>query len=313
MARRHLDRFISLEPRVLRGDNPDAVHDIRVASRRLQQILDLLYPKPYPQKLRKLRRTIRRTRRALSAVRNYDVLLQRAERSLARNRLSRREVWSFFRDDLAERRAARFQKAARKLGSLNLPGCFIRLRAQLESAASQSPGAVTASPNGNPPERSADAAAFQSRMIAALRQTWTAFEERLRQSQQEPSAAALHAVRIAAKRLRYLIEAMAEMGVAGSKQAVDCLRQIQEQLGDWHDLEVMEQAMLEMVASRQFLQDHLELALGTERLVLHNRRLKKRYEEEFFRMVRDSTDWARLESWVHAVLEWRALPVQQEA
>jgi len=66
---------------VLRGDDPDAIHDMRVASRRLQQILDLLYPKPRPQKIRKLWRTIRRDRTIFSSVRNCDVLLERGDRS----------------------------------------------------------------------------------------------------------------------------------------------------------------------------------------------------------------------------------------
>ena len=34
LALRQLDRFMSLEPKVLRGDDPDAIHDLRVASRR---------------------------------------------------------------------------------------------------------------------------------------------------------------------------------------------------------------------------------------------------------------------------------------
>ena len=87
LARRQLDILISLQPKVLRGDDPDAIHDMRVASRRLQQILDLLYPKPRPQKIRKLRRIIRRARTTLSGVRNCDVLLQRVEKLLARKRL----------------------------------------------------------------------------------------------------------------------------------------------------------------------------------------------------------------------------------
>jgi len=46
LAQKQLDRFMSFEPKVLRGDDPEAIHDMRVASRRLQQILDLVYPKP---------------------------------------------------------------------------------------------------------------------------------------------------------------------------------------------------------------------------------------------------------------------------
>ena len=59
LALRQLNRFISYEAKVLKGDDADAIHDMRVASRRLQQVLDLLYPKPRPPELRRLRRQIR--------------------------------------------------------------------------------------------------------------------------------------------------------------------------------------------------------------------------------------------------------------
>ena len=45
-----LDRFMSFEPKVLRGDDPEAIHDMRVASRRLQQIVDVLHPRPQPRR-----------------------------------------------------------------------------------------------------------------------------------------------------------------------------------------------------------------------------------------------------------------------
>src|SRR5438128_2359909 len=46
LALEQMNRFISLEPKVLKGNKPNAIHDMRVASRRLQQLLDLLYPAP---------------------------------------------------------------------------------------------------------------------------------------------------------------------------------------------------------------------------------------------------------------------------
>ena len=100
-ARRQLNYFISLEPKVLKGDDPDAIHDIRVASRRLQQVLDLIEPSPRAPKVRKIRRAIQRSRRALSVVRNCDVLLERTGRILARKRAARTK--SPFRSKVARR------------------------------------------------------------------------------------------------------------------------------------------------------------------------------------------------------------------
>jgi triphosphatase len=78
-----LDRFMSFEPKVLRGGDPEAIHDMRVASRRLQQIVDVLHPRPQPREIRRLRRKMRRSRGALSDLRNCDVQLARVERLLS--------------------------------------------------------------------------------------------------------------------------------------------------------------------------------------------------------------------------------------
>ena len=295
LAKRHLNSFISLEPKVLRGDDPDAIHDLRVASRRLQQILDLLYPKPRTQKLCKLRRTIRRARRSLSVVRNYDVLLSHAESALSRKRLARREVWTVFRDYLSDRRDASFRKAARKLGTLNLTNCFLRIKSLLDAI-----GPVPAD-DEKLPDHAGGTPTLETRMIESLRKAWTGLHDRLLESQKE-SSQTLHPVRIAAKRLRYLIEAMVELHVPGSKPAVNYLRQIQQHLGDWHDLEVLEQVMLAMVADTKFLGNRLPLAIEAERLVLRNRRKKRKYEEEFLLMVNNAPEWVQMEEWIGSLL-----------
>jgi CHAD domain-containing protein len=302
LARRQMNLLISLEPKVLRGNKPEVIHDLRVASRRLQQILDLLYPKPRSQKIRKLRRTLRRTRDAFSTVRNCDVLLERVERALQRKRTSRREVWMVLRDYLKDLRDARFRKATRKLGSLRLPVFYLQLKSHLEAAPERKPVARRAAPDSNALETAPPDEPFHDRMIQALRPAWAALNERVLQAQTRPTAAALHAVRIGAKKLRYLIEVFREQGVAGSEEAMGCLRQLQQHLGDWHDLEVMEQTLLEMVARPKFLRDHLELALETEKLVLRNRTAKKDYEKKFFVLVQQEPEWARLGNWVEAIL-----------
>src|ERR1700733_9731281 len=65
LALRQLNRFVSYEAKVLKGDDADAIHDMRVGSRRLQQVLDLLYPKPRVPEIRRMRRQFRRCRQIL--------------------------------------------------------------------------------------------------------------------------------------------------------------------------------------------------------------------------------------------------------
>jgi len=298
LALRQLDRFVSLEPKVLQGDDVDAIHDIRVASRRLQQVLDLIYSPP-PREMRKLRRKIRRCRRALGEVRNCDVLAQRVERVLASKRTSRREIWEAIRHYLRQRRAESFQQGVRKLSRVNLAGFYVRLREHLDSG-----GVIRRPGHLAPPSDPATELApehFYERIDQSLDRVWQAFEAQLAQSERDPRAPVFHGVRIAAKRVRYLIEVIHAFGVPGSADTLAWLRNLQQHLGDWHDLEVLEQMMIEMVARPEFLREHLEIAMGAEKLILRNRALKKGYEEKYFRITLDSAGFRRVKEWVDYV------------
>ncbi len=296
VAKRRLDQFLALEPQVLRGEDPEAIHDFRVASRRLQQILDLLFRRPQPPKIRKFRCSLRRARRALSVVRNCDVLMHNAERILRRKRISRRAPWEAFRNYLEEHRKKSFRKAARRLGRMNLSAFYVQMRGQLESLPdlhSLSHSRLEAD------EPAAETSASLSGQLAgALQETWLALEGRAAAWRDERTAPALHAVRIAAKRFRYLIEVIHELGDSSAKSALEPLRGLQDRLGNWNDLEVMEQMMLEMIASPEYLQEHLQLAIQIEQLVLRNRRIKKLGEGKILGALEDSPEWSALGGWV---------------
>src|SRR5262249_17860035 len=63
----------------------------------------------------------------------------------------------------------------------------------------------------------------------------------------------LHQLRIAAKRVRYLLETVTQMGFGDASRALAWLRTLQDRIGDWHDLE--EEIVL-IVSSREFLKQH---------------------------------------------------------
>jgi CHAD domain-containing protein len=67
----------------------------------------------------------------------------------------------------------------------------------------------------------------------------------------------LHQLRIAAKRLRYLLESASEMGFDGTTVVLDWLRTLQDKIGDWHDLESIENEIIEIVASKKFIHKNL--------------------------------------------------------
>jgi len=300
LARRQLDRFMSYEPKVLKGDDPDAIHDMRVASRRLQQILDLVYPRPRPREIRRLRRKIQRCRRALGEIRNCDVLLQHVEALLARKRAVRREAWTAVRHYLLARRSESFLRAIRKLSKVNLAVFYVRMKECLALIGS-APGPGRHPHNLSLPDMPLPEP-FPERIAPALEGVWNAFEEQVALSQRDRRAPVIHGVRIAAKRLRYLLEVVHEFDVPGSAEALAWLRRLQRHLGNWHDLEVLEQMMIEMIARPEFLQDQLLLAMEIEKLVLRNRTAKKAFEGKYITMTQESAEGRRLKDWVGYLL-----------
>ena len=303
LALRRLERFVSFEPKVVGGDEPDAIHDLRVASRRLQQVLDLLHPQPQPRDIRRLRRRIQRCRRVFGEVRNCDVFLGRVDKYLARKRSTHREIWMAIEEYLRSRRTGLFPKAVRKLNRQNLTGLYVRLRELLRAAATPAKRSsaeldVNASPE-TPAER------FWPRLAESLGPVWTAFEARITESRDNPSPAAIHAVRIAAKRLRYLLEVIHEYRVPGCADQLAWLRRLQQHLGDWHDLETQSQFLAGMVARPRYLRANLELCQGIIGLMRREQARKKHYEEKYFLMVRDSPEWQRLNQWTtHLLGSW---------
>ena len=287
---------MSYEAKVLKGDDADAIHDMRVATRRLQQVLDLLYPKPRPQEYRRLRRQIRRCRQVLGDVRNCDVLLEMVGRSLGRKRSARREAWTAVEHFLLLRRSEIFLRAIRKIGKINLPSFYVNLKEFLHQAGE----------HAHPSEHHAQSVTRPTRLrpgpVSALESAWNRFEEQIGTRIAIPRPEIIHGARIATKRLRYLLEVFHEFDVPGSADALVCLRQLQKDLGDWHDLEVLEQMMIEMLARREFLHDHLALAIQVEKLILRNRESKVALEEKYFRMSRGSAEMHRLTKWVTHLL-----------
>jgi CHAD domain-containing protein len=292
LALRQLDRFMALEPRVLRGDDPDAIHDIRVASRRLQQILDLLYPTPHGE-VRKLRRRLRRARRVLGEVRNADVQLARVRKILRRKRTARRAAWEALHDYLVTERARHFTRAVGKLGELNLAVFYVRMKHLLGESGAPASGAET--PGGE--TLLAASGRFEERVTLALARVWQAFDLQVQESHRDSRAPVIHAVRIAAKRLRYLTEVLQEFDVPGSSATLKWLRGVQELLGDWHDLEVLEQIMVAMVARPDFLRDQLEVAMEVQKLILKCRAEKGKFREAYFRQTLQGPEFQRVRDW----------------
>jgi CHAD domain-containing protein len=205
--------------RVRRTAGVDAIHDLRVATRRLQEALDFFEPCLPGRYRRRLARRARRIRRELSEIRTTDVtleLLAKLARSLPAG--ESRDLERLRTRLRAALRAPRRAASGRR--SLAVSGARKRsssLLARLDGA-----GTFDLLDRG--------------RKILDARVGETV---RLIPPASSGSPEALHRLRIAVKRYRYALEILEQAGWGRPRGAIAAARTIQEELGRLHDLDVL--------------------------------------------------------------------------
>ena len=210
------DRLVKLRTRLLQRGDEKAYHDIRVATRRLQELVAFLNPFLPQRRARRLWRRARRIRRVVSDTRNADVM-----------RLLVEEVCPGL-----ERAHARSLK---KLCAASLPNPRRR------------------TPRSLPQVRKRIAALHQRFHEPASDSVRTRAEhllqERLARLEKARRAAAsgaprpMHRLRIAVKHYRYLLELLAPLGLSGAEAVLEQARTTQHTLGQLHDLDMLQELL----------------------------------------------------------------------
>ena len=241
LVAKRLEKFVSLLPRVLISDRPETIHDTRVYSRRLQQVIRVFFPQPGVGKARKLVRTLRETRRSLGPCRNLDVTIDLIKKRIqAAKDDAARDAWREVQQDLENKRTRELLRARRELSKCDVMAFIKRARGLLESGDQESD-----------PERSLKKSVEQGLM------EWS---DALDKAMQDQGQNSFHAFRIAGKRLRYALELLATMGDRSSKAKVKVLKKLQDQIGDWHDRQVLLQLVADFISRPDFLAGHPDLA-----------------------------------------------------
>lgn len=234
LAHKRLERFVTLFAKVLVNDAPDTIHDVRVASRRVQQTWRAFVPKSKPSKARKLNRILRKTRRTLGACRNFYASIALIEkRRDAVAAASLRRAWEAVQQSLEERRAKAIADARSQLKHYELTDFIGRAQSCIDAIDDQ-------------PEIIAQLWQRAADMLAA-------WNEALAAAKAAPQTDNLHAFRIAGKRLRYRIESLAELGDTSVKPLLQGLKLLQDDLGAWHDRQVLQQQVGEFIGRPRFL------------------------------------------------------------
>ena len=249
----------------------EAIHKMRVTTRRLQASLDLLQTREDKLNIRKLKKRLRNWRRVLSQVRNYDVFLLVIEKEGASRNSARRESFDHLKSVLQKRRARRLAKARSYLKRVNLARICTKLGLNIDLLSTQSPAAESAEadkveiapvempphPHISPRPELTDERGIALRAADRIEQRLSEFLALVAASHPTNDPAELHQVRIAAKRLRYLLEIVSEMGYGNAPRALAWLRRLQDRIGDWHDLVALEEEIISIVSRRKFLEEHI--------------------------------------------------------
>lgn len=208
--------FKQLTP-AMRGDE-DAVHQLRVASRRLRVAMPLLASKPEGRRVRRARRSLRRLVRGAAGGRDLDVILALFEEHVAAEAGPSGELRAL-RGRLRAARARSRRQLARALPELD-PGRLRQDLARIQRRGVEHPVVVLSRVRAYRDERG-------GRLLLLLEQLGDRFE---------PDT--LHAARTRGRRLRYVAEVAA--GVLGTpSDAAERFEQLQEQLGQLHDAWVL--------------------------------------------------------------------------
>ena len=225
----HLDEARAGASRLDDPEDAEALHDFRVALRRLRTLLRAFRPELGDAVPKRLQRRLRDLTRATTAARDAEVQLTwvRAHRG----EVGRRPGLSWFVTRLADRRDRAYADVRE-----HVVPAFRQLERRVRRGLNHA--AAPAGPAGP---------LFAAAAARGIHDQATALEQELAAARAPRDVDAIHRARIAAKRLRYLLESLAGDGALAAA-LVDRLKALQDLLGELHDLQVLSEELGDAVA-----------------------------------------------------------------
>jgi CHAD domain-containing protein len=223
----HLQRMLLHEPGTRLGEDPEELHDMRVATRRMRAACAVFAPNLTDEAMAPLVKGLRRTGRALGAVRDLDVFRLKLQAYL--DTLPAAQQHDL--DPLLAAWQARRTEAGEKLLAHLDSERYTRFKEQfvqvLETPEAWTQAACSAE-NASPRVRWAAPALIFDRLadVRACAEPLGSPGARLEQ---------YHRLRIAGKRLRYALEAFEEVLGREADDLIEALKGLQDHLGDLQD------------------------------------------------------------------------------
>ena len=239
VALRELERAEAARAALVAGGDPEALHDFRVAVRRLRSLLRAFREEAGEPLGKKLRQKLAEIAADTNPGRDSEVAVTWIERLGAEPKPSERRGIDWLRERLAHRRDEAYRKVEREIvadfGTLagRLRERLSRYRVELRLDGAAVPPVPFRAALAEQAERHA------GELSAALARVVTVADEREG-----------HRARIEAKRLRYLLEPAAPW-LDGARRAVARLKALQDELGELHDLQLLAVEVAQAVAEAE--------------------------------------------------------------
>ena len=222
----HFARMVDKESAVRKNEDDEAVHDMRVATRRLRSALDIFGNFYQGHAIKVMGKELRRIGKALGAVRDLEVVKKKADKYAESLPQAEREsldpLLKDWKDQLDEARTILLDV----LDSQR----YVRFLAQCESFV-MTPGQDAATVEAPDPYLVRHVAPS---LIYRRYESVRAYEPIL----DSASLDTLHTLRIDAKRLRYTLEAFEEVLGSEGKEVIETVKAVQDHLGELQDARV---------------------------------------------------------------------------
>ncbi|MBI3767723.1 MAG: CHAD domain-containing protein [Deltaproteobacteria bacterium] len=266
--RRHFVSLLEHEPGTRLGDDAEALHDMRVAIRRLRAAL-ALFAEALPRRAAAYGATLEWLAGALGAVRDLDVQLEHLEGWRTQMEAGDAEALSTVADLLRRRRVAARRRMLRALDCARYDAFVHRFSVLLR---------------GSPPRRG-----IAQRPIVDVAPTL--IRRRMRKVRKAGDAIvatspppAYHELRIRCKKLRYALEAHAEVYGKPVRRLATAVTNLQQLLGDHQDAEVAIVDLRELCERRSpQLSRRAIFVIGkiAERYEREAKRLRRRFPKRY--------------------------------
>jgi CHAD domain-containing protein len=299
-----LHDLMAAMPQVRQLRDSECVHRIRVASRRLRNFLPLFALCLSRKTCDRWRKQLRRLTRALSEVRDIDVQIACVERVLEQASLEERPGLERLRLRLQQRRHVLHEPVGQAIEWFTASQLAEEMEQTLMHLVhvSQASGASIPGPY------------VYRKLRKAVRARLKAFQSYTPYVQHPECSEELHAMRIAAKHLRYILQACTPFYLDAVQEPVRTARTFQTLLGDIHDCDVWAQDLpqfLEAESQRTLvyfgrLEPFAALVPGIVALQHNHQHYRmQRYQEfvTFWHQAQEQGIWARLCQTLDAAVE----------